>query len=135
MSEKWLGLSDEEWLSLWDGRGWRVQLKNACVEVASCLEADVEDRLTALQCLNDAMKSDVLFADPWMPQFILEVLLSVTRGERGSWWKRWYWRRVMHRRALGAMNLLRTGHQFIAGIRASAAVAVARPALPDKLLS
>ena len=113
MSAPWHGLHDTEWLALWDEYGWRHILKTTLVEVACCKELEVEDRLSAVNILSSAIRDGVLEPDESMPEFIIQVLLDITLGGRGRWWKRWYVRPRMKDRLRGALNLSHTGAQFI----------------------
>lgn len=108
----WHGLTDSECLALWDEFGWRRILQHTLVTAACCKEADVEDRLSALNTLNSAILHGILPPDETMPEFIVQILLDITLGDRGRWWKRWYLRPRMKNRVRGALNLMHTGAQF-----------------------
>jgi hypothetical protein len=134
----WHGLTYGAWLRLWNDRSWTVAITNALAEVAWARDASHDDRLMAIQTLNEAILNEALPPDPQYPKMVRDVLLEIVmQGES----RRWFGgraRRRFHARLMGAKWMLKTAYQFLEYTKyeANKAKAVATIALkPTELLS
>jgi hypothetical protein len=115
----WHNLSGAEWIKIWDEQHWRPVVLVTLVEIAVCDEADASDRFEALQLINSGMVIGLFEPDLTYPALACQVMLEVTMDVRGRWWKRWYKRREMKRKLVGATATL------------SSAAAIAKLPAPD----
>lgn len=76
----WHGLNNAQWNALWDAAGWRDVVRAALYEVAASPDASLQDRLGALDTLNIAIREGKLPADIHYPQFLRDVLLTMSAG-------------------------------------------------------
>lgn len=111
----WLGLTDEEWLEVWDQIGWRGSIARTLIEIARDPRAGAENRLLALQTLSEAVQATLLPVDPMMPRFIGQIMLSISLGTKRRWldWGRRRHERESEDRLTASRWMIRTASQFV----------------------
>jgi hypothetical protein len=84
----WHGLRFDQWIKMWDERGFRSAIASALYGIVRSPIADAKDRFAALQLINEAIAADVLAADFGYPELTRDALIAMILGERASWWQR-----------------------------------------------
>lgn len=111
-NDDWHGLSTEQWIQMWDYAGWRDKVKDTLWEIARCKDASPDDRLVALQSINEAIQRNVLPPDPNYPVALRDIMLSVIAGDvRVGFFARRR-RKKLKQRLTGARWMLKTAYQF-----------------------
>lgn len=113
---EWHGLTFEQWMKMWDRAGWREALGCTLYQIARSPDAETQDRLTALQTLNEGITAGLLLKDPGYPEMLRDVLLEIARGDTKPGWFVKRRRAHLHSRLLGVRWMLQTGAQFLAGL-------------------
>ena len=131
----WHGLTPEEWTRIMEAGGWRAVVEVALREVSMCRRAAVEDRLNAINILNQGIISGQLLPDTSYPVFMRDALIDITRhGERSRWFGRRE-RRRLHARVIGAKWLLQTVAQLVPDVPEQEPPEPRRTPKLDELLS
>lgn len=124
------GLTNAEWMALLDLRDWRVRIADALFDIVTDPEALADDRLIALQMLNEGIKAELLPPDPELPDLTVCVLLAISTGQFGvRWWRRFGLarrRKATSERLAGIRCLLNTANQFTYEERVARAVEQAK---------
>lgn len=115
---RWLGLTDDDWASLFDAYGWRQRLTNTLLEIIWSRDTPIDERTSALEMLSQGVKANLLPLRADMPDTVCQVLILSAQGDfKVPWYRRFGLarrRREISSQLLGARALLVTAAQFYA---------------------
>lgn len=112
----WHGLTEEEWIALWDRSAWRDDLKQSLLDIVGS-RAPFEQRLGAFQLLEHAINMGLIAPDTSLPYRLQRLLKSAVTGAKFWWWRRAARERAVVDKLSAVQSTLRIADTLFTGAR------------------